>query len=94
MTTFTQDDIDSGRLVYVHDGSETTTDSFTFDVTDGTNTVSGTTFSISVNAVNDPPINSVPLLRTPPRTLRWCSPQATATPPPFPTPRSAPAPWS
>ena len=28
ITSFTQDDIDAGRLNYVHDGSDTTTDAF------------------------------------------------------------------
>jgi uncharacterized repeat protein (TIGR01451 family) len=33
--TFTQADIDAGRLAYIHDGSPTITDSFTFQVADG-----------------------------------------------------------
>ena len=32
ITSFTQDDIDNNRLVYVHDDSNTTSDSFNFDV--------------------------------------------------------------
>jgi len=35
ITSFTQDDIDNNRVVYVHDDSETTSDSFTFNVADG-----------------------------------------------------------
>ena len=35
ITSFTQDDINNNRLVYVHDGTNTTSDSFTFDVDDG-----------------------------------------------------------
>jgi Ca2+-binding RTX toxin-like protein len=35
ITSFTQDDIDNSRVVYVHDGSETATDSFAFTVDDG-----------------------------------------------------------
>ena len=35
ITTFTQDDINNSRLIYVHDGSETTNDSFDFSVDDG-----------------------------------------------------------
>ena len=35
VTSFTQAQIDAGEVVYVHDGSNTTTDSFTFDVDDG-----------------------------------------------------------
>lgn len=34
-SSFTQADILANRLVYVHDGSETTSDSFTFTVSDG-----------------------------------------------------------
>jgi VCBS repeat-containing protein len=33
--TFTQDDIDSGRLAYVHDGGDSPADSFSFTVADG-----------------------------------------------------------
>jgi len=58
--SFTQDDIDNGRVTYVHDGSESTSDSFGFDVSDGTTTISAQTFDIAVNAVNDPPANTVP----------------------------------
>lgn len=66
VTSFTQEDIGGGRLVYVHDGSETTSDNFTFDVTDGTDTVSGNTFDISLTPVNDAPVNSVPERQTTP----------------------------
>jgi Ca2+-binding RTX toxin-like protein len=38
--TFTQDDINNGRVTYIHNGSETLNDSFNFVVTDGANTVS------------------------------------------------------
>jgi VCBS repeat-containing protein len=55
--TFTQDDIDNNRITYVHDGGETTSDSFQFTVSDGAGgTIGSTTFSITVNAVNDPPV--------------------------------------
>ena len=54
--TFTQADVDAGRLYYSHDGSESTSDYFEFDVTDGNgSTVSGNTFEIDVTAVDDPP---------------------------------------
>ncbi len=33
-STFTQEDIDSGRVSYEHDGSATTADGFTYDVAD------------------------------------------------------------
>ena len=55
--TFTQDDIDSGRLAYVHDGSETTADSFAFTVSDPIDGVlAGRTATIEVTPVNDAPV--------------------------------------
>lgn len=51
--TFTQADIDAGNLSYLHDDSETTSDSFGFSLSDGTHTISNQTFSITVNAVDD-----------------------------------------
>ncbi len=57
VTSFTQDDINSGRLVYVHDGSNTTSDNFTFNIDDGQgNSVIGQAFAISVSPVNDVPV--------------------------------------
>jgi hypothetical protein len=57
--TFTQADIDSGYLKYAHNGSETTTDSFTFNLQDGGENgsvpVTGQTFSITIAAQNDSP---------------------------------------
>ena len=56
ITSFTQDDIDNNRLVYVHDGSNTTSDAFDFDVDDGQgNSVTGQSFSLTITAVNDAP---------------------------------------
>lgn len=57
ITSFTQDDLDSGRVVYVHDGGESVSDSFTFDLDDGTNGgPTGTVFNIAVTSVNDAPV--------------------------------------
>lgn len=56
ITSFILDDLNSGRVQYVHDGSDTLSDSFDFDVDDGTATLTTDTFNISVNAVNDAPI--------------------------------------
>lgn len=57
--TFTQADIDAGLLTYDHDGGETSSDSFTFDLADGgedgASPLTGQMFSITVNAVNDAP---------------------------------------
>ena len=56
-STFTQDDINNNRITYDHDGSETTSDSFTFDVDDGNGGSTGSTvFHITINPVNDPPV--------------------------------------
>ena len=55
-TTFTQADIAANRLVYVHDGSETTSDSFTFTVSDGAGGALGTTtMTLTITPVNDIP---------------------------------------
>ena len=55
-TTFTQADIAANRLVYVHDGSETTSDSFTFTVSDGAGgTLGTTTMTLTITPVNDTP---------------------------------------
>ena len=51
--TWTQDDINSGRLTYSHSGTEDFTDSFDFSVDDGLDAVSSDTFSITITPVND-----------------------------------------
>jgi len=52
---FTQNDLNNGGITYVHDGSETTEDSFVFYVMDGEGAVSGNvTFAITVNPIADP----------------------------------------
>src|SRR5262249_7942666 len=54
--TFTQDDINNNRITYDHDGSNTTSDSFTFTVSDGAGgTIGTTTFHITITPVNDAP---------------------------------------
>ncbi len=55
ITSFTQDDLVNNRVVFVHDGSENTTGGFDFTVSDGTTTSGGTTFDISIAAVDDAP---------------------------------------
>ena len=52
-STFTQADIDAGIITYLHDDSETTSDSFSFTVDDGAGITSSGTFNISVTPVND-----------------------------------------
>ena len=46
--TFTQDDIDNNRLIYRHDGTNTSVGDFFFTVTDGLNPTSQQTFTINV----------------------------------------------
>jgi len=53
--TFTQDDINNGRLTYVHNGGETTSGAFGFTVSDGAGgSVTGQSFAFAVNPVDDP----------------------------------------
>ncbi|MFK7840005.1 MAG: cadherin-like domain-containing protein, partial [Bdellovibrionales bacterium] len=54
ITSFTRNDIANNRVVYVHNDTETTSDSFDFTVTDGDTTLTSDTFNITVTAVNDP----------------------------------------
>ena len=51
--TFTQGDIDANLIDYLHDGSETTTDSFEFNVTNGLTVVLTGTFNITITSTND-----------------------------------------
>ena len=54
--TFSQYDIDHGRIKYVHDGSETISDQFKFNISDGAGgRINKQYFNISINPVNDPP---------------------------------------
>ncbi len=46
---------DMGTVTYIHDGSETTSGSFTYTVSDGSATDTATV-NITVTAVNDPPV--------------------------------------
>ena len=53
ISSFTQQNLIDGKIQYVHDGTDTTSDSFVFKVSDGTNELADQTFSITVNAVDD-----------------------------------------
>jgi hypothetical protein len=55
VTSFTQDDIDNGLVVYVHDSSASTFDRFEYTVSDGTDTLATSTFNITINQTNDAP---------------------------------------
>ena len=56
ISSFTQEDIDLGNLIYVHNGTETTSDQFTFSVNDGQGNTDSGQFDIVVNPVNDAPV--------------------------------------
>ncbi|WP_295449369.1 cadherin-like domain-containing protein, partial [uncultured Thiodictyon sp.] len=58
--TFTQADIDAGRITFTHDGSEHFISGFSFTLTDGSGTVlTKSIFSIDATPVNDTPTASV-----------------------------------
>ncbi|MCX5728622.1 MAG: Ig-like domain-containing protein, partial [Nitrospirae bacterium] len=55
--SFTQADINAGRLVFVHSGAVSTSDSFTFTVSDGAGgTIGATTFNFTVTPFSPPPV--------------------------------------
>ena len=58
-STFTQADIDAGLITYLHDDTETTSDSFSFTVDDGVGSSSSGTFNITVTPVNDNSITAI-----------------------------------
>ncbi|WP_145391305.1 cadherin-like domain-containing protein [Stieleria neptunia] len=61
--TFTQADIDAGDVTYDHDGSETTSDAFSFSLADGGEngaTPATGTFNFTVTPVNDDPLITSP----------------------------------
>ena len=61
-STFNQDDINNNRIDYVHNGGETTSDSFRVDVSDGQGGIlDDQTFNFTISAVNDDPtVTSLP----------------------------------
>jgi hypothetical protein len=67
--TFTQDDLDNNRVVYVHEGSSTAADSFTFTIADGAGgSLGATAFNITIATVNQAPTaadNAFSLVATP-----------------------------
>jgi hypothetical protein len=57
LTRFTQAEIDAGLLQYVHDSSETLTDTFTFTVSDPQGaTIGSVSFQIVIHPQNDAPV--------------------------------------
>lgn len=53
ITAFTQEDVDVGRVRYVHDSSDTETDSFTFTVDDGEGTTTQAVFEVAISNVEE-----------------------------------------
>ena len=51
----------NGTFIYTHDGSETTTDTFNYELTDGS-TTTVVSVTININSVNDCPVVASPLL--------------------------------
>lgn len=67
ITTFTQADINAGRLVFVHNGAVSTSDSFTFTVSDGAaGSIGVSTFTIAVSPFAPPPPSPPPPPPPPP----------------------------
>ena len=62
VTTFTQADLDAGRVSYLNDGSAATTDSFRFTVSDGTASTGSATFAIAVDTA--PQVTLAPVAAT------------------------------
>ena len=61
ITSFTQADINAGRLIYVNSGVAGTGDSFTFTVSDGAGgTIGATTFNLTVMPFFPPPLGWPP----------------------------------
>jgi hypothetical protein len=82
ITSFTQADIDAGRLVYVNNGANSTRDSFTFTVSDGAGgSIVATTFNITVTPFFPPPV-PVPVPVPPPVPIPGPIPGPPVTPPP------------
>ena len=56
ITSFTQADLEAGRVTYIHEGGEDPTDSFGFRVSDGNISLAQRTFDIGVTPVDDAPV--------------------------------------
>ncbi len=55
-TSFTQAELAAGDITYTHDGSETTSDSIDFVVTDPLGLTDTATLTLTINPVNDAPV--------------------------------------
>ncbi|MEZ5902944.1 MAG: cadherin-like domain-containing protein [Alphaproteobacteria bacterium] len=64
ITSFTQEDLDNGLVVYAHDNTSTISDSFVFEVSDATTNIGSATFDITILPVNDAPLGTDNTLTT------------------------------
>ncbi|MCP5142574.1 MAG: hypothetical protein H6980_09520 [Gammaproteobacteria bacterium] len=77
--TFTQADIDSGRLAYTHSGNGTTVDSFRFTVSDGGGgTLSETNFALNIQAATVTAADPTPTAPAPKPVQKPVAPSVTA----------------
>ncbi len=53
--SFTQKEVNDGKISYVNDGEEQTSDEFTWSLSDGPNDIPATAFAITITPVNDLP---------------------------------------
>ena len=53
--SFTQKEVNDGKISYVNDGEEQTSDEFTWSLSDGPNEIPATPFAITITPVNDLP---------------------------------------
>lgn len=63
--TFSQKDVNDGKVSYVNDGEENTADAFLWSLSDGSNNLGPIEFAITITPVNDAPMivnNTSPML--------------------------------
>ncbi|TBW25879.1 cadherin-like domain-containing protein [Gramella sp. KN1008] len=57
ITSFSQSQLLANQVLYTHDGSEAASDSFSFNLTDGSgNSLTSQNFSITISGINDDPV--------------------------------------
>ncbi|MEX1376106.1 MAG: cadherin-like domain-containing protein [Eubacteriales bacterium] len=76
-STFTMADILAGEVVYIHNGSDSETDSFIFSVSDGENELTGQMFSISIEPPPEPETTPEPTTEATPEETAEPTPKAT-----------------
>jgi hypothetical protein len=86
--SFTQADIDNGRVTYVHGGASAGPDAFTFTVSDGSAALAPASFNVSIGAA--PVIVIVDPVTTPPTTPADPAPSDPVSTPPTADPGASP----